>query len=90
MAIRPYRSTAEFDEQTLPVGFRRAHRTKAGAWGVIRMREGQARLRFFDGTPDRLLNEEAPGLLLPEQLHLLEPIGRVRLHVEFYDGPPLL
>ncbi len=84
----PYRSTAEFDEQSLPTGFRRAHSTKAGAWGVIRMKEGSAKLRFFDGTPDRLVTPAAPGLLLPQQLHLLEPIGHVRLHVDFYDRHP--
>ncbi len=84
----PYRSTASFDQDTLPTGFRRAHSTKAGVWGVIRMAEGRARLRFFDGTPDRIVEPREPGLLLPQQLHALEPIGAVRLQVDFYDRPP--
>ncbi len=86
----PYRSTALFDEETLPTGFRRAHSTKAGVWGVIRMAEGKAQLRFFDGTPDQLVTERDPAVLRPQQLHLLEPIGHVRLKVDFYDRPPRL
>ncbi len=86
----PYRSTPIFDETTLPTGFRRAHSTKAGVWGVIRMAQGRARLRFFDGTPDRIVAPREPGLLLPGQLHALEPIGAVRLQVDFYDRPPLI
>ncbi len=41
--IAPYRSTAVFDETTLPDSLRREHRTKAGVWGVIRVLEGEAR-----------------------------------------------
>jgi hypothetical protein len=33
----PYRRTPVFDENTLPAGLRRAHRTKPGVWGVIRV-----------------------------------------------------
>ena len=84
----PYRTTAIFSEETLPPGFRRAHSTKAGVWGVIRMAEGRAWLRFFDGTPDRIVEPREPGLLRPQQLHALEPIGAVRLQVDFYDRPP--
>ena len=84
----PYRSTALFDEQTIPIGLRRAHSTKPGVWGVIRVFEGRARLCFFDGTTCRNLDPDHPGLLLPGQLHALEPIGAVRLQVDFYDRLP--
>ena len=31
----PYKSTPVFDENTLPAGLRKEHRTKAGVWGVL-------------------------------------------------------
>lgn len=45
-APEPYRSTPVFDENTLPGGLRKEHRTKAGVWGIIRVLEG--RLRIHD------------------------------------------
>jgi tellurite resistance-related uncharacterized protein len=84
----PYRSTALFDEETIPIGLRRAHSTKPGVWGVIRILEGRARLFFFDDTACRDLDPDHPGLLQPGQLHALEPVGAVRLQIDFYDRPP--
>lgn len=88
-APQPYRTTPVFDQDSLPAALRREHRTKAGAWGLIRVLEGQLRLRYSDGTPDCILTPGAPGLILPEQAHLVEPIGRMLMQVEFYDRPPL-
>ena len=84
----PYRSTPVFDETTIPAGLRRAHRTKAGAWGVIRVLEGRLRLSFSDGRPDRLLTPDEPGLVRPGEEHQVEPLGTVRMRVDFYDAPP--
>jgi hypothetical protein len=55
---------------------------------VIRVIEGRARLCFFDGTACRHLDDGHPGLLLPGQLHALEPIGAVKLRVDFYNRLP--
>jgi tellurite resistance-related uncharacterized protein len=33
----PYKTTPVFDENTLPGGLRKDHRTKAGVWGIIRV-----------------------------------------------------
>jgi tellurite resistance-related uncharacterized protein len=38
---KPYRSTPVFDEASLPAALRREHRTKPGAWGLIRVLEGE-------------------------------------------------
>ncbi len=84
----PYRTTPVFDESTLPAGLRREHRTKAGVWGVIRMIEGRLRLRFTESGEDRILDPATPGLIAPEQPHLVEPIGSVRMQVEFYEVEP--
>jgi tellurite resistance-related uncharacterized protein len=86
----PYKSTPVFDENTLPVGLRREHRTKAGVWGVIRMLEGRVRYRVLDPISETILDADHPGLVLPDQPHLVEPLGVIRMQVEFYDAVPEL
>ena len=86
--ITPYRSTAVFDETTLPDALRREHRTKAGVWGVIRVLEGSLRLELGDGGEARILTSDRPGVVMPEQVHRVEPMGRMRMQVDFYDQPP--
>ena len=87
MTLVPYRSTPVFDELTLPQALRRDHSTKAGVWGVIRVLEGELRLCFGD---DRILvlDIENPGLVRPEETHFVEPIGKMKMRVDFYDGEP--
>lgn len=87
MTLTPYRSTPVFDEVTLPQALRRDHSTKAGVWGVIRVLEGELRLHFGD---ERIfvLDIENPGLVRPEEVHFVEPIGKMRMQVDFYDVDP--
>jgi tellurite resistance-related uncharacterized protein len=85
---KPYKSTAVFDETTLPAGLRREHRTKAGSWGVIRVLEGRLRYQVLDPSSEVILEPGRPGLILPEQPHLVEPLGPIRMQVEFYDHLP--
>lgn len=87
--MTPYRTTAIFDEETLPAALRREHRTKAGAWGIIRVLEGSLRLCFPDGR-ECLLDAQRPGLLRPQEMHWVEPVARMRMQVEFYDREPEL
>lgn len=89
--VAPYKSTPVFDETTLPAALRREHRTKAGVWGVIRVLEGELRLVLADDTHGggaTVLTPERPGLVLPQQTHRVEPLGRMRMQVEFYDRAP--
>jgi tellurite resistance-related uncharacterized protein len=84
----PYKTTPVFDEETLPPGIRRAHSTKPGVWGLLRVIDGEARLMFHD--PPRTV-EVAPGrpaAIAPEAVHHVELAGPVRLQVEFYREPP--
>ena len=85
--MTPYRKTAIFDEVTLPAALRREHRTKAGAWGVIRVLDGSLRLSFPDGR-EELLSPDHPGLIRPEETHWVEPVGAMRMQVEFYEQRP--
>jgi len=88
--VAPYRSTPVFDETTLPAALRREHRTKAGVWGVIRVIEGRLSLTLADEGREAILTPGCPGLVLPDQPHHVEPLGPMRMQVDFYDRPPLL
>ena len=86
-APTPYKSTPVFDETTLPAALRREHRTKAGVWGVIRVLAGEVRFVVAGGAAT-ILTPDRPGLVLPDQPHHVEPLGRMRLQVDFYDRAP--
>lgn len=85
---QPYRTSPVFDEDSLPAALRRDHSTKEGVWGVIRVLEGRLRLSFPDGSEDRMLTPERPGLILPRQPHYVTPDGPMKMRVEFYDQAP--
>lgn len=87
-APEPYKSTPVFDENTLPGGLRKEHRTKAGVWGIIRVLEGRLRYRVLDPITETILDPDHPGLVLPDQPHFVEPLGAMRMQVEFYDRDP--
>ena len=84
----PYKTTPVFDHQSIPLALLREHRTKAGVWGMVRVLEGELRLIFGDASPDQLLSPANPGLVAPEQPHWVEPIGPVRMQIEFYAAAP--
>lgn len=84
----PYRSTPVFDEDSLPAALRREHRTKPGVWGVIRVLEGRLKLRLLDRSSETILTPDAPGVVGPDQPHLVEPLGPMRMQVDFYHVPP--
>jgi tellurite resistance-related uncharacterized protein len=84
----PYRSSPIFDERTLPAALRREHRTKHGVWGVIRVLEGKLKLTFVESGEVLVLTAGSPGVVLPDQPHLVEPLGAMRMQVDFYDRAP--
>lgn len=84
----PYKTTPIFDENTLPAGLRKEHRTKAGVWGIIRIIHGSLRYRILDPLSETILDADQPGYVIPEQPHLVEPVGSMLMVVEFYDKDP--
>lgn len=90
MTSSPYRSTPEFNENSLPAALRSRHNTKAGVWGVINVLEGQLKLTIVEPESSQILEPGTPGLILPEQPHFVEPLGAMRMRVDFYDHPPEL
>jgi tellurite resistance-related uncharacterized protein len=88
VTIQPYRSTAVFDEETLPRALRNRHSTAAGIWGVIRIIDGRVRLNYLDPPSEVILDSATPGSLLPGQVHFVEPLGPMKMRIDFYDQPP--
>jgi truncated hemoglobin YjbI/tellurite resistance-related uncharacterized protein len=83
---RPYKSTPIFDELSLPAGLRRQHSTKAGVWGLIRVLEG--RLLYDCDGDTRELRAGDEQVIEPQQPHSVEPLGAMRMQVDFFDQPP--
>ena len=79
-----YKRTPLFDQDSLPAGLRREHRTKAGVWALIHVVEGRLRYRILDPLSEEILCPGTPGVVRPEQPHEVEPLGPVRLFVAFY------
>ena len=85
--VRPYRTTAEFDHHSLPQALRKNHSTKAGVWALIHVLEGRLRYCVPQWQLDVVLTPNAPGIVAPQVEHFVEPMGAVRLYVEFHAEP---
>jgi len=60
---------------------------KAGVWGVMRVLEGEVRFVVGDGA-ETILTLDRPGLVLPDQPHHAESLGKMRMQVGFHDHAP--
>jgi len=82
------RHTPVFDETCVPDGLRRRHRTRTGTWARIHVLAG--RLRYRIHAPfhcEQILRPGAPGVVLPEVEHDVEPDGPVAFRVELLAAP---
>ena len=81
----PYKRTPEFSESTIPKGLLKAHSTKAGAWGRIRVLEGVLIYEVAFPVPRRFeIMKDEDGVIAPEVMHSVTAPGKVRFFVEFY------
>ncbi len=83
--LRFVRSSAEWNEQSMPAGLRRAHRLASGTWGRFAVHEGQ--LRFVAATSPALEVELGPGstqAIPPDVEHAVRPLGQVRFTIDFF------
>lgn len=85
--VEVYKRTADFNEDTVPPALLRAHTTKAGVWGRIRVVEGRLAYRIPGAGEEHVLTPDAPGVVEPEVPHEVEPLGAVRFFVEFLRSP---
>ena len=81
-----YKRTPIFDESTLPAGLRRQHRTKPGVWALIHVTEGRIKFRTFDPKRETIVAAGEAATVRPEERHEVEPMGAMKMYVEFYAG----
>ena len=80
-----YKQTPVFDEKSIPQGLLNAHQTKSGTWGKIIVLEGQLMYRILDPKMEEyILDVNRLGIVEPEVLHEVEPMGKVSFYVDFY------
>ena len=80
-----YKKTPIFTEETVPQGLLGAHQTKAGTWGKIVVLEGQLRYRILEPqVEEHTLDSNHPGVVEPQVLHQVEPMGKVSFYVDFH------
>ncbi|WP_324698916.1 DUF1971 domain-containing protein [Novosphingobium sp. RL4] len=85
----PYKKTPIFDAETLPDAIRKAHSTKAGVWGLLRVLQGSVDLVFHSPHAVREVTPNNPAQINPEDVHHVEVGGPMQMQVEFYREPPL-
>ncbi|ARO86514.1 DUF3565 domain-containing protein [Nitrosospira lacus] len=82
-----YKRTSEFTEESVPAALRKDHSTKTGVWAKINVEEGRLRYRVPALGVETELFPDKIGIVVPEVLHNVEPLGPVRFFVEFYRAP---
>jgi tellurite resistance-related uncharacterized protein len=85
-AATEYKRTETFTHETLPAGLRTEHRTKAGTWARIVVEQGELIYQTRGGS--RNLRAGDFAVAEPERVHRVEPVGELRMHVEFWREPP--
>lgn len=80
-----YKRTPEFTQETVPAGLLRDHTTKAGTWALIHVLEGELLYVVPSTGLEQVLTPALPpGVVVPQQLHSVKPLGAVRFYVEFH------
>jgi tellurite resistance-related uncharacterized protein len=82
------RTTATWDEHTMPDALRRAHRVASGTWGRLRVESGS--LRFVactDPLTDAIVGPGEVQGIPPDVEHRIEPRGRIRFAIDFLGAP---
>ena len=83
--LSAYRETPVFTAETVPAGLLREHSTKAGTWGLIHVTSGTLVYRIAATDEEhRQTPDSPPGVVEPEVLHSVEPLGEVSFYVEFW------
>lgn len=83
-----YKTTAEFDEHTLPAGLRREHTTRGGVWGRAEVLAGTMRFVMPALGIDREVIAGEHAIIPPELEHHVEPRPGLRMRVAFLRVAP--
>jgi tellurite resistance-related uncharacterized protein len=83
--VYPYKKTKVFDENTIPEGILNDHRTLEGVWGKIKVLEGELNYIIQSNPVEEIkLSPEKFGVVEPQVIHHVKPLGKVSFYVEFY------
>ena len=83
----PYKKTTVFTEKSLPESLKNDHANKPGVWAKIIVMEGKLLYRVASLNVEIALAPNLPGIVMPEALHCVAPLGTVRFFLEFYRSP---
>jgi len=83
-AVRPYRRTPVFTQDTVPAGLLKDHSTKPGVWGVITVLSGRLQYCVPSTGETATLSPEQCGIVEPTVTHHVKPLGDVTFTVEFW------
>ena len=78
------RTTATFDQATVPAGLRAAHTVPDGMWGRLVVESGGLSFRFEDESDHQWVSPGAPAVIPPGRPHRVAVDGPVRFMIEFY------
>ncbi|MET0324788.1 MAG: DUF3565 domain-containing protein [Ilumatobacteraceae bacterium] len=82
--LRVVRTTATWDDHTMPAALRRGHRVARGTWGRLRVTEGSLRfVALTDPPTDVVVDAEHPQGIPPDVEHHVEPRGPTRFAIDF-------
>lgn len=84
----PYSSSPIFTETSLPAALRSRHTTKDGVWGVLRVFEGQVKFTALEPPSETIVSAGQSHLILPQQPHFVEPLGAMKMRVDFFREQP--
>lgn len=83
-----YKTTATFDEATVPRGLLSQHTLKAGTWARLTVHEGRVAYTFEDEADFTLvLRPGTPGTIAPERPHHIAIQPGARFHIDFLRVP---
>lgn len=82
--VHAYKKTAVFDENSVPSGLLKEHRTKKNVWGKINVIEGKLLYTIQSNPIETVeLSPDLFGVVEPEVEHFVKPLGHVKFFVEF-------
>jgi len=81
--VSAYKKTKAFTEKTVPEGLLNNHSTKAKTWALIHVENGELEYTI-ENKEQHILTKGNVGVVEPEILHCVKPIGQVSFFVEFY------
>lgn len=85
--LRAYRRTPVFSHESVPPGLLRDHTTKTGTWALIHVLNGRLRYQVPAWGTDVVLTPEQQGVVAPQVVHSVQPLGEVQFFVEFWSTP---